>query len=156
MGGIVCAIRGGLNSRSTIDRAIALAKEGGLRLHFLYVINLDFLSDTSSNCVGAVSEKIREMGRSVLLSVKAVATEQGITAQGVVRDGFVGDEIVSFCRDLRADYVVLGHAPSRRERGIFHQNTLKQLSERIEKQTGATVVLSNGKDGRGCSSIEIS
>lgn len=45
MSGIVCAIRGGPFSRPTIDKAIALSRESGQQVHFLYVINLDFLSN---------------------------------------------------------------------------------------------------------------
>ncbi|RMF49572.1 MAG: universal stress protein, partial [Anaerolineae bacterium] len=47
MSAIVCAIRGGPASQPTIRRAIALALETSLPLHFLYVVNLDFLSSTS-------------------------------------------------------------------------------------------------------------
>ena len=42
MSGIVCAVRGGPASQPTLQRAITLAKETGLPLFFLYVVNLDF------------------------------------------------------------------------------------------------------------------
>ena len=44
MSGVICAVRGGPDSQSTVARAIALARESGLPLYFLYVVNLDFLA----------------------------------------------------------------------------------------------------------------
>ena len=49
MPGIVCAVRGGPASQPTIEKAIALALETGLPLCFLYVVNLDFLSQTPTS-----------------------------------------------------------------------------------------------------------
>ena len=48
MPGVICPIRGGPSSQPTIKRAIALAKEKNLDLHFLLVVNLDFLTYTGS------------------------------------------------------------------------------------------------------------
>ena len=66
MSGIVCAIRGGPDCRSTVAYAIALAKQTGFRLHFLYVVNLDLLERTGGSYAHSISERIHEMGKAVL------------------------------------------------------------------------------------------
>lgn len=141
MSGIVCAIRGGPDSRDTIAKAITLAKETGLPLHFLYVVNLDFLSHTSSSRVQTISEQMRQMGEFILLAAQSSAAAQGVTAQGVTRQGDVGEEIVALCKEIEADYLVLGRPQSRQEENVFTQELLAKFIARIEEQTGAKVVL---------------
>lgn len=144
MSGIVCAIRGGPSSQPTIDRAVALAQETGLPLHFLYVVNLDFLTRTITSRVRTISEQMRQMGESILLAAQAQAAVQDVPAQIVVRQGEVGEEIAVLCHEVSADYLVLGRPGGAGEGDVFTQDRLAQFRERIEQETGASVVLSEG------------
>ncbi len=144
MSGIVCAIRGGPSSQPTIDRAVALARETGLPLHFLYVVNLDFLTRTITSRVRTISEQMRQMGESILLAAQAQAAVQDVPAQIVVRQGEVGEEIAALCHEVSADYLVLGRPGGADEGDVFTQDRLAQFRERIEQETGASVVLSEG------------
>ncbi len=141
MSGIVCAIRGGPHSQPTIARAIALARETGLPLYFLYVVNLDFLSHTASSRVHTISEQMHQMGEFILLMAQDTAARQGTTAEGMVRHGNVGDEIVTLCHEIGADYLVLGWPRLQREDAVFTHDLLRQFITRTEEQTGAKVVL---------------
>ncbi len=80
------------------------------------------------------------MARSVLRTAQALASAQGVKAQGVIRQGNVGDEIAGLCRDLGADYLILGQPQAHEERNVFSEDLLPQFIEQIEKQTGAKVV----------------
>ncbi len=141
MGGIICAIRGGPHSRPTIARAIALAQETGQPLYFLYVVNLDFLSHTSSTRVHTISEEMDQMGDFILLMAKDEAARHRVEAQGVIRHGNVLDEIIALCHELRAEYLVLGHPKIGREDTVFTHEQLQRFVARIEEQTGAKVIL---------------
>jgi nucleotide-binding universal stress UspA family protein len=147
MPGIICAVRGGLDSQPTIARAIALAQETDLPLHFLYVVNLDFLVRTSSTRTHTISEQMHQMGEFILLAAQASASEQGVSAEGIVRHGDVGEEIVGLCHELDADYLVLGRPRLEREESVFSQELLQQFVEQAEQQTGARVVLAEGGEG---------
>jgi nucleotide-binding universal stress UspA family protein len=146
MTGIVCAIRGGPDSQPTIARAITLAQETHLPLFFLYVVNLDFLVHTSSARTHVISEQMHQMGEFILLAAQASASQQGVGAEGVVRHGDVGEEIVNLCHELTADYVVLGRPRLELEESVFSQELWHRFIERAEKQTGARVVLANGDE----------
>jgi len=89
------------------------------------------------------------MGRSVLRTALAWASTEDVTAQGVIRQGNVGDEIASLCHDLGAVYLILGQPQpqAQGETDAFSEASLAQFIERIEKQTGAKVVPLDG-DGR--------
>ena len=144
---ILCAIRGGPECQPAIAQAITLAQETGLPVHFLYVVNRDLLLSTNSAHTRAISGQIRQMGRSVLRTALAWASREEVTAHGVIRQGNVGDEIASLCRDLGADYLVIGQPQPHEERNVFSEDLLPQFIEQIEKQTGAEVVPLGG-DGR--------
>ncbi len=146
MGVILCAIRGGPECLPTIAQAITLAQETRLPVHFLYVVNRDLLSSANGAQARAISGQIRQMGKSVLRTALALASTQGVTAQGVIRQGNVGNEIASLCRDLGADYLILGRPQAHEERNVFSEALLPQFIEQIEKQTGAKVVPLDGDD----------
>ena len=141
MSGIVCAIRGGPNCESTVTRAITLAKNTHLSLHFLYVVNLDCLPHANNSHMYAMSDKMHQMGQAVLFAVQNKASALGIVSETMVRQGDVGDEIFGLCRDLDADYVILGHPQDHQRENVFTKNSLDKLGKQIEGEVGAQVVL---------------
>jgi len=141
MPGIVCAIRGGPSSQPTIERAMALARETDLPLHFLYVVNLDFLAHTSSSRVKVITHELHQMGDFILLNAKTQAEAGGIHAHGDVRQGSVMEEIISLCHEIEAKYVVLGSPSGVHEDDLFTLERIRQFAERIEHESGATVIL---------------
>jgi K+-sensing histidine kinase KdpD len=145
MSGIICAIRGGPESQAPINRAIGLAEETGLPLVFLYVVNLDFLSHAISSHVHSITQEMHQMGEFILLTAQSTARTRGITAQGVVRQGNVAEEIVGVSQEMAATYVVLGR-PKYQEASRFNRDLFPEFVERIEEQTGATVVLPQEED----------
>jgi hypothetical protein len=66
VGKILCATRGGEASYRSQDAAIALAKERGDELVFLYVVDLRFLDKTSAPIVVDVEKEMGKMGRFLL------------------------------------------------------------------------------------------
>lgn len=141
MSGIVCAIRGGPASRGTIDRAVELAGKVDLPLYFLYVLNLDFLSHTASSRVKTIKKEMQQMGDFILLIAQEKALELGISAKGEVRQGSVGEEIIELCREVGAEYVVLGHPLGQEEDDIFTQERILKFISRIEAESEAKVIL---------------
>ncbi len=148
MSGIVCAIRGGPHSQSTIDRAISLARETGLPLYFLYIVNLDFLTHTTSTRTHTINQEMEQMGEFILLAAQSQAASQEVVAEGLVRHGSVSEEIVDVCKDLNADYIVLGRPKlDEEEANVFTHTRLKTFAELLKQQSGAEVILHEGDEG---------
>lgn len=105
---------------------------------------IDFLTHTTTSRVRTISEQMRQMGESILLAAQAQAIAQGAMAHTVVRHGEVREEISKFCRELAADYVVLGRPGGADEENVFTHSRLAQFRERLEEETGASVILSEG------------
>jgi hypothetical protein len=126
---------------------VHLARQTGQVLHFLYVVNLDFLTHTTSTRVRTISEEMRQMGEFILLSAQSRAEAEGVTAQTKIRQGDVGQEIVDLCRELDADYVVMGWPQMEQEESLFTQERLQAFIQDTAEQTGAKVVLPEGGAG---------
>ena len=84
MSGIVCAVRGGPASQPTIHKAILLAQETGQKIHYLYVVNLDFLERTASSRTHTITKELRQMGEFILLTAQVQAQSQGVDADGAI------------------------------------------------------------------------
>lgn len=141
MSGVICAIRGGPDSKPTIEAAIELAKETGTVLHFLYVVNLNFLVRTSSSRTHVVSKELHQMGEFILLSAQSVAQKQSVSAEIAVRHGNVGDEIIAFANEIEAGYVVLGRPRGAEDTvNAFGHDNLRRFAARIEAESSARVI----------------
>ena len=84
------------------------------------------------------------MGESILSIAQEHAAAEGVITQGVIRKGAVGEQIVRLCHDLGANYLVLGRPEPDKEDNVFTQARLTQFIERLEAQTGARVILTEG------------
>ncbi len=140
MSGILCAIRGGPSSRPTISTSIQLAQETGEIIYFLYVVNLDFLSHSSSSKTNNISHEIRDMGEFILLSAQEQATEAGTQAEGVIREGRVVEEIISYCEEESPLYVNLGQPEEEDEDNLLSTEPLQMFADRIKEVCQAQVI----------------
>lgn len=140
MPGILCAIRGGPSSQPTITTSIQLARDNQETIYYLYVVNLDFLTRTSSSKTNHISKEIEEMGEFILLGAQEQAKEEGVEAEGIIRDGKVVEEIISCCEELSPTYVVLGRPQEDRENNLLTLERLQAFAERIEEACQAQVI----------------
>ena len=141
--GIICAIRGGPASQPTISKSIQIAIDTGETIYFLYVVNLDFLTHSSSSKTDQVSQEIKEMGEFILIDAQERAAGEGVTAEGEIRDGVVIDEILEFCREIDPEYVILGRPREEKENNLLSNDRLQKTIARITDVCRATVVLAS-------------
>lgn len=144
MAGIICPIRGGPGSKATIETAIGLAKDEEMPLTFLYVVNLDFLTQTESSRVRMVSSEMESMGDFILISAQAKAEERGVNADAEIRHGEVGEQIVELAQEIEASYLVMGRPGGEEEGNVFDQERLDTFIAQIEEASGAKVIIAEG------------
>ena len=140
MSGILCAIRGGPSSQPTIEASIKLALETQQTIYFLYVVNLDFLTHTSSSKTNHISKEIQEMGEFILLGAQEQANSGGVEAESIIREGNVVNEIISCCEELEPSFVLLGRPLEDQEDNLLTLEKLQTFAERIEEVCSAQVV----------------
>lgn len=79
------------------------------------------------------------MGEFILLTVQSKAEAEGVLAEGIVRQGNVGEQIISASKELEADYVVLGTPQGIHEADHFTQDRFNEFIQRIEEESNAEV-----------------
>jgi nucleotide-binding universal stress UspA family protein len=141
MSGILCAIRGGPASRGPIELGIQLAKQTGERLHFLFVVNLDFLKMTETSRTQVLSAEMRGLGEFILLTAQATADKSGVIAEGSVRQGDVMEEIVTLAKELEVSHIVLGRPRLEEQPSVFTPDRLQSFVRFLEDETGSKVLL---------------
>jgi nucleotide-binding universal stress UspA family protein len=139
MGKILCATRGGEASYRTQERAIALARQRGDSLIFLYVIDTHFLDKTAAPIVVDVGNQLHYMGEFLLAMAQEKAESQGVPVQCICRPGRVRDEIKAVAREEQVDIVVLGQPAG--QANDFAIEELKAFAAEIEAETGSQVVI---------------
>jgi nucleotide-binding universal stress UspA family protein len=137
MAKILCPTRGGEGSYRTQDAAIAMAKERGDDLVFLYVVDLDFLNRTERAVrPDVVGQEMRRMGEFLLSIAQERAQKQGVEASYILREGEVQAEIKAAAVEEGATLVVLGQAEEDDPTCKFEPEKLFKFAEDIEAETG--------------------
>jgi nucleotide-binding universal stress UspA family protein len=138
MSGIICAIRGGPRSQTTIARAIELATRANSPLYFIYVVNLDFLTKREFYPKHFVDVELEQMGEFILMLAQEKAAKSGVIAQCSIRHGNVLEELVAACKENDCRTIVLGLPEGKAS--LFSYETLLHTQETLEAATGATIV----------------
>jgi nucleotide-binding universal stress UspA family protein len=134
VGRILCATRGGEASYRTQDAAIALAKERGDTLLFLYVVDLHFLDKIAGSGVVGVEREMNRMGQFLLLMAQERAAEQGVAAEMISRKGRLQEELKNAAGEEGVSLIVLGR-PADAE-SVFELADLETFAAEIEAETG--------------------
>jgi len=139
MGKILCATRGGEASQRAQEQAIALARQRGDSLIFLYVIDTHFLDKTAAPIVVDVGNQLHNMGEFILAMAQERAESQGVMVESVCRTGQVRDEIKAVALDEQVEVVVLGHPVG--QTNAFALEELRAFAAELEAETGSQVLI---------------
>ena len=137
MGMILCATRGGEASYLTQDAVIALAKENGDELAFLFVADISFLDQTAAPKVVDVESSLEKLGHFQLVLVQERAAAQGILAQTIVRTGHLRAELISVAKEIGATLIVMGR--SLELDAAFENATLQLFAADLQTETDVEV-----------------
>lgn len=137
MGTILCATRGGEGSQATQDGAVALARERGDDLVFLFVVDVSFLSQLAAPIVVDVESRLEKMGQFQLALVRERAAAQGMQVATMVRCGRLRPELVAAAGELGATLILLGRPA--RQTAVFEEDTLEVFARGLQAETGIEV-----------------
>jgi nucleotide-binding universal stress UspA family protein len=141
MGPIVCATRGGEVSRRSQERAIALARERGDPLIFLFIADTNFTRPANAALAEALADELERLGKGLLCIAYSRAQEQGVSAEMVVRHGAVRQVIQDFLREVKASTLILGAPGTGSEKKTFSPGEMPQFARQITANTGVEVLV---------------
>lgn len=135
---ILCPTRGGEASFPNQDRAIAIAKEQGAGLLFLYVSNVRFLDRMASPVLVDIQTELDEVGEFVLAMAQERAEKAGIQAKTEVRRGRFRHALKEVIQDYSVTTLVLGSAVG--GTGVTTPDYLEEVTQWILTETGVEVI----------------
>jgi len=137
MGMILCATRGGEASYPTQDAVIALAKDQGDELAFLFVADISFLNQTAAPLVVDVESSLEKLGKFQLVMAQERAAAQGILAQTIVRTGDLKAELISVAKEFDATLIAMGRSLG--PDAVFENVALIAFATDLQTETGVEV-----------------
>ena len=100
---IICAVRGGPESRATVTRAIDLALGSGARLTFFHVMDAEFLGYATIAPLSVVYNELVEMGTFTMLILCDRAQRRGVAQVNcIVREGNIRKQLRQFAFETEA------------------------------------------------------
>jgi nucleotide-binding universal stress UspA family protein len=139
MAKILCATRGGAASYRAQDAAIRLAIDRSDELLFLYVVNIGFLDKTARAVRPDIVEaEMEKLGEFLLEMARERATEQGLSADAILRHGVLSEELAAVASEYQVDSIVLGKPA---EGGVYSLEELESYASKIEAKTGSKVLI---------------
>lgn len=132
---ILCATRGGEASVRTQDAVIAMAKETGATVLFLYVVDVEFLKLTARGVRhDVVLTEMAHMGEFLLAMACERAAAQGVKAESCLQHGPLVQALESAACAEGADAIAFGRPVG--PDSSFSLSELEKLTARLEQDTG--------------------
>jgi nucleotide-binding universal stress UspA family protein len=141
---VLCPTRGGASSRPNQEKAIAIAKERGVELLFLYVSNVQFLGLLASPVVVDIETELDEMGEFLLTIAQERAEKAGVHAEALVKRGVFRQVLRSIIQEYPVQTVVMGC--SQESSSLITPEYTETLGKEISQETGVEfIVVENGE-----------
>jgi len=138
---IVCAVRGGPESRETVTRAINLALESRARLTFLHVMDAEFLQHATVGPLSVVYSELVEMGKFTMLILCDRAQRRGVAeVDYIVREGNIRERLLQFAIETQAEVLVMGRPTRSPGRNVFKGEELETFRAKLEEEGQIRVV----------------
>jgi nucleotide-binding universal stress UspA family protein len=138
---IICAVRGGPESRDTVTRAIDLALESGAALTFFHVIDAEFLEYATIGPLSVVYTELVEMSRFAMLILCDRAQRRGVTqVDTIVREGNIRKQLHQFAVETHAEVMVIGQPIRSPGRNVFRATEVGTFVSELEQAGNLKVI----------------
>jgi nucleotide-binding universal stress UspA family protein len=138
---IVCAVRGRLESRATVTRAVDLALDYHARLTFLHVIDAEFLEYATVAPLSVVYKELVEMARLAMLILCDRAQRRGVSEVNyLVLEGNIRKQLRQFAIDTHADLMIMGTPSSGPGKNAFKREALIQFIREMEHEGNLRII----------------
>ncbi len=139
---IVCAVRGGPESRDTVTRAVDLALDSGARLTFYRVMDAEFLEHATIGPLSVVYNELAEMGTFAMLILCDRAQRRGVAqVDYIVQEGNILRQLRQFALETQADLLVMGRPTRSPGRNVFKPAEFEAFVAELEQEADLRVVV---------------
>jgi len=138
---IVCAVRGGPESRATVSKAINLALEYQARLTFLHILDAEFLEYAIIGPLSVVYRELNEMATFTMLILTDRAMRRGIErVDYVLPEGNIQDELIRYVNETHAEMMIIGRPTRSPGRNVFKIDKFDEFVAELEREGDLTII----------------
>ena len=138
---IICAVRGRLESRATVTRAVDLALEYQARLTFLHVIDAEFMEHATIGPLSVVYKELLELARFAMLILCDRAERRGVSdVNYIVLEGNIRKQLRQFALDTHADLMIMGSPSTGPGKKAYKQEELNQFIQETEQEGNLRII----------------
>ena len=138
---IICAVRGGRESRETVTRAIDLALQYDARLTFLHILDAEFLEYATVGPLSVVYSELHEMGEFTMLILVDRALRRGVqTVDFVMPEGNIRNELIRYAIATKAEMMVIGRPTRSPGRNAFTNAEFDNFVTNLEHEANLTII----------------
>jgi nucleotide-binding universal stress UspA family protein len=141
---ILCAVRGGQESRNTVIRAIDLALESEARLTFFHILDAEFLGAASLTMtpVRSIYQQLHEMGEFTMLILCDRATRRGVVRVDYkVQEGNIKQLLRQMAIETHADIMVMGRPVRGPGSNVFTKPDFDDFIQSLEIETDPHIIV---------------
>ena len=139
---IICAIRGGPESRATVTRAIELTLATGAHLTFFHIMDAEFLQHATIGPLSVVYDELKEMGTFTMLILCDRARRRGVAdVDFIVREGNIRKHLRQLAIETRAQVLVMGSPTRSPPRNVFQFGEIDQFAAQLADEGDVHVIV---------------
>ena len=139
---IICAIRGGPESRATVTRAIELTLATGAHLTFFHIMDAEFLQHATIGPLSVVYDELKEMGTFTMLILCDRARRRGVAdVDFIVREGNIRKHLRQLAIETRAQVLVMGSPTRSPTRNVFQFGEIDQFAAQLADEGDVHVIV---------------
>jgi nucleotide-binding universal stress UspA family protein len=140
---ILCAVRGGPESRETVTRAIDMALETGAKLTFFHVMDAEFLGQAAmSRTLSGIYNELREMGTFTMLILVDRAQRRGVeNVNYIVQEGNIRKQLIQIAIQTKAEVMIVGRPTRSPTANVFKMTEMEAFAEELAREGGLKVVV---------------
>lgn len=132
---ILCAVRGGPESRETVTYAIDLALKTGARLTLFHAVDAEFLNHATIGPLSVVYRELVEMGKFMMLILTDRAKRRGVNEVNyVVREGNIRKQLQQAAIETKAEIMVLGRPTRGPGQNVFKFEEMEEFAAELAKE----------------------
>ena len=139
---ILCAVRGGPESRETVTYAIDLALQTGARLTFFHALDAEFLNHATIGPLSVVYQELVEMGKFTMLILVDRAQRRGVAEVNyVVREGNIRKQLMQAAVETKAEVMVLGRPTRSPTQNVFKFDEMESFAAELAAEGKLRLIL---------------
>ncbi len=139
---ILCAVRGGPESRETVTYAIDLALETGARLTFFHALDAEFLNHATIGPLSVVYHELVEMGKFTMLILVDRAQRRGVAEVNyAVWEGNIRKQLQQAAFETKAAVMVMGRPTRSPTQNVFKDDEMENFAAELEKEGQLRLIL---------------